>query len=147
MNRSEIIDYIKAFGSKFLFGSLANYETIPTTADLEDADIPAWKNIKDYSPAVIYPVILNKSVVSLLAAGQPVTFFIDISVYPQFDNTATILTLASDGTGKLQTWSDMAVIQQDTVGDGTGDFTGWNVTGHSIDGSTLSDDLTIIIKQ
>lgn len=45
MKRSEIIDYIKAFGAKLGIGSLATYDTLPVTGDLEDNDIPAWGNV------------------------------------------------------------------------------------------------------
>lgn len=92
------------------------------------------------------PNILNKSVNALLAAGQPVTFFVDISLYPQFDPTSIVITKSPDGAGKLVEYFDMLIEDQDSNGDGTGTFTGWNITGHTTDGITLSEDLTIIIS-
>lgn len=47
MKRSEIIDYIKSYASKFTFGCQASYETLPDSTDLVDEDIPAWRNVTD----------------------------------------------------------------------------------------------------
>lgn len=47
MKRSEIIDYIKSYAVKFMWGNLTSYETVTATADLINEDIPAWQNIKE----------------------------------------------------------------------------------------------------
>lgn len=93
------------------------------------------------------PVTINKISNPLLAAGQPITFFLAISANPQFNKMATIIVKTPDASGKIQVRYDITPVDMDTNNNGTGTFTGWNITGHSNDGVTLSEDMTIIIKQ
>lgn len=65
MKRSEIIDYIKSYAAKFVFGNLASYETLPTTADMVSTDIPAWGNITELS---------DETPVTITAYGQTYTY-------------------------------------------------------------------------
>lgn len=135
------------FGNKIAIRENLFYDTFKGNLDFDDDDVPNWRAVKSITgiPAA-GPIIIDKTIEPLLAAGQPVTFFLDISVYTQFDHTADITTLSPDGTGKPEVWEDMPVVFQDTNNDGTGDFTGWNITGHSIDGITLHEDLIIKIS-
>lgn len=105
--------------------------------------ITAWNNLPYWGAISIF---IDKSVNSLLAAGQPVTFFLDISSYPNFNKKSEIITKSPDASGKLVRYTDMLIEDQDTIGNGTGTFTGWKITGHSVDGTTLSEDLVIIIS-
>lgn len=133
-------------GLKLIVGGLpGTYESHFGALDFQDDDIPNWRAVRSIANVGATPIKIDKTVNSLLAAGNAVTFFIDISVYPQYDSKADIVTKSPDGTGKLVEYNDMPIVDQDSVGDGTGLFTGWKVTGHTIDGTTLSEDLTIII--
>lgn len=134
----------------------ANWEYVNPI--LEDGEIGLDKTIRNFKvgdgvttwSALPYwiglALILDKTDDSLLAAGQPATYFINSSTHPGLDSTDEIITLSPDATGKLERYYDMPIVNQDTVGDGTGTFTGWKVTGHTTDGTTLSEDLIIIIS-
>lgn len=144
MKRSEIIDYIKSFAAKFIFGNLASYETLPVTADLIATDIPAWGNIASVVPSITLDPI---------PAGTLIPFFIDISLYVTASVNSDVITKATAydpttgvATGQLKRWYDMDVIDQDSNGDGTGIFTGWNVYGHDDGSGNFKEDTTVILK-
>lgn len=86
MKRSEIIDYIKSFADKLVFGSLASYEEVPTTSDLVNEDIPAWQNINELIGNILLdPVLYN------INAEDPNPVTIDYaSLYSQFGNTPNL---------------------------------------------------------
>lgn len=135
------------FGNKIAVRENLFYNTFKGNLDFTDDDIPNWRATKSLIATTgTAPVYLDKNIDSLLAAGQPVTFFVDISVYNLFDHTSEISTGSPDVTGKPVWYSDMMVVNQDSNDNGTGTFTGWKVTGHTVDGTTLSEDLIIIIS-
>jgi hypothetical protein len=135
------------FGNKIAVRENLFYNTFKGNLDFTDDDIPNWRATKSLIATTgTAPVYLDKTVNPLLAAGQLKTFFIDISVYNLFDHTSEISTGSPDATGKLVWYSDMMVVNQDSNDNGTGTFTGWKVTGHTDDGTYLSEDLIIIIS-
>lgn len=91
--------------------------------------------------------------VPVITVGTPIPFFIDISLYTGATQDSDVITKATsydpatgDPTGRLQRWYDIPVEDQDTVGDGTGTFTGWNIYGHDDGSGNFKEDTTVILK-
>lgn len=133
----KIIDYIKASVSKVILGSLTAYESIPNTEDLEDADVPSWKNVNDILVG-IPPVALPLNVI---ASGTAIPYFIDATLYSDFDQYAEIVTKTKDGDNYIR-WTDMQITE---VFSGAV-FTGWNVQLHTDDNAVSSEDVYIVLK-
>lgn len=133
----KIIDYIKAHSAKLTLGTLASYETIPTTADLVNEDIPSWKNVNDITGA-IPPAPLELDVIN---AGTTIPYFLDTFLYPDFTQYAEIVTKTKDGDNYIR-WVDMQITE---VFSGS-DFTGWNVQLHTNDNTVSSEDVYIVLK-
>lgn len=86
-------------------------------------------------------------------AGTTIPFFIDISLYSGADATFDMITKATSYdpgtglvTGRLQRYYDMPAEEQDTVGDGTGTFTGWNLYGHDDGSGNFKEDTYVILR-
>jgi len=91
--------------------------------------------------------------VPVINAGTPIPYFIDITLYSGITETSEVITKATSydaitglATGRLQVWNDMVVEEQDTVGDGSGTFTGWNIYGHDDGSGNFKEDTYVILK-
>lgn len=58
MTRTEIIEALQASSpsDKVLLLSLLTYSVLPATVDLEDNDVPAWKNVNDAVISLVTPL-------------------------------------------------------------------------------------------
>lgn len=72
-----------------------------------------------------------------IPAGTPIPYFIAIVDYPIYNSESEVITEiqwedpeTGVETGQLVRVYDMPAVKQDTNGDGTGTFTGWNLFGH-----------------
>lgn len=119
-----------------------------TIGDLDDSDFITKGMLTGGGggggPTIVIPVI---------PAGTLIPKFIDASLYTGSNANFDVITKATnydpstgDPTGQLKRWYDMDVIDQDTNGDGTGSFTGWNVYGHDDGSGNFKEDTYIILK-
>lgn len=139
MKRAEIIDIIKASdGGDIRVDSKAGYKENYTVDDIGDNQFLSKSMFFDTGGGGSLPL-------TLYAAGSAIPYFVDISLYPTFSEYSTVMTF-SPVNGQMKRFYDMDVINQDTNDDGTGTFTGWNVYGHTNDGSVTSEDLLIVLK-
>lgn len=89
----------------------------------------------------------------VIAAGQAIPYFIDVSSFPGATEDSELIikipfTDPTTGisTGKLVRVYDIMAVEQDTVGDGTGTFTGWNVYGHPNGSNQFNEDTAITFR-
>lgn len=89
----------------------------------------------------------------VITAGTPIPFFLDASLYTGTNANFDVITKTTredpttgSPTGQLQRFYDMDVVDQDSVGDGTGDFTGWNVYGHDDGSGNFKYDTYLILR-
>lgn len=89
----------------------------------------------------------------IIPVGTPVPFFIPISENLGFNSDSEVITEiifidpeTNNPTGQLTRVFDMPVVKQDSNGDGTGTFTGWNIYGHSGDELEFQEDTYISLK-
>lgn len=86
-------------------------------------------------------------------AGTPIPFFLDVTTLSGADRNFDVMAKATfydpitgDATGQLMRYFDIIAVEQDTVGDGSGDFTGWNIYGHDDGSGNFKEDTYIILK-
>lgn len=145
----KIIDRIKASTgiARILSDSKMGYSNTYTAADLADNDFITKAIGQSFAAGV--PTLS----VPVINTGTPIPYFIDISLYTGITETSEVITKATSydpitgiATGRLQVWNDMVVEEQDTVGDGTGTFTGWNIYGHDDGSGNFKEDTYVILK-
>jgi len=148
-NNVDIIDRIKASTGvdPILSDSKMGYSFSPTADDLTDDELITKKIGQSFAAGV--PTIS----VPVITAGSPIPYFIDISLYSGITETSDVITKATsydpvtgNPTGRLQVWRDMTVEEQDTVGDGSGTFTGWNIYGHDDGSGNFKEDTYVVLK-
>lgn len=144
----QIIDIIKAStgNDPIQVQSIESYTTSYDLADFGDND-----QINKRAALQIGTGI--PQIVPVITAGTSIPFFVDISLYTGAGPNTDVITKATSydpatgiATGRLQRWYDMPTEEQDTVGDGTGDFTGWNIYGHDDGSGNFKEDTTVILK-
>lgn len=144
----QIVDIIKAStgNDPISVQSKERYATAYSLADFADDDqINKRAALQIGTGIPITPPVI--------AAGESIPFFLDVSLYAGASATSDVITKATsydpvtgNPTGRLQRWYDIPVEDQDTNDDGTGDFTGWNIYGHDDGSGNFKEDTTIIIK-
>lgn len=92
--------------------------------------------------------------VDTIVAGTTIPFFLDVTLYAGALQNSDLLIRATnydpitgDATGQLKRYYDIDAVEQDTVGDGTGTFTGWNIYGHDDGTGKFKEDTYITIKE
>lgn len=145
----KILDYIKASTgiSRIPVGSKMGYDQTYSADDLGDNDFITKAIGQSFAAGV--PTIS----VPVITAGSPIPYFIDISLYTGITETSDVIIKATSydpttgaATGRLQEWNDMVAEEQDTVGDGSGTFTGWNIYGHDDGSGNFKEDTYVVLK-
>lgn len=148
-NIINIVDFEKAStGNDPIISLCKRAYQIPYTLDEMDDDHLITKRIllESVFVARVYDV-------PVITAGTPSPYFIDASLYDGADKNTDVIPKATSynqttgaATGRLQRWNDIGVEDMDTAGDGTGDFTGWNIYGHTDDSGNFKEDTYITLK-
>lgn len=145
----QVVDRLKASTGNDQIGSdsLLGYTNPPALSALTGSQLVTKdmaQSIASGVPTIQIPVI---------PAGQSIPFFVDITLYTGITVTSEVITKATSydpatgaPTGKLQRWYDMVIEDEDTVGDGSGTFTGWNIYGHDDGSGNFKEDTTVILK-
>jgi hypothetical protein len=141
-----IIDIIKSSETNVEVQSIETYAQVLTADDFGDDDQINKRAAVQLSGGVVTEV-------PVIPAGESIPFFLDASLYSGSSELSEVITktqredpVTGSPTGRLQRFYDMDVVDQDTNGDGTGDFTGWDIYGHDDGTGNFKYDTYVILK-